>query len=232
MIEGGGPDRRSQLVANLALVRERIAAVCRRVGRDPRELTLVAVTKTFPASDLAHLAALDIRDVGENREQEARSKFEASGGLDLRWHFVGQLQTNKAPRVCRYFDVVHSVDRLELVRALDAAAGQARRHLSVFVQVSLQQRPGRGGADPAAVGELADAVGAAGNLSLSGVMAVAPPDEPPGLAFDRLARIAAQLQSVHPGASAISAGMSADFELAIAHGATHIRLGTALLGRR
>ncbi|MHB2023379.1 MAG: YggS family pyridoxal phosphate-dependent enzyme [Mycobacteriales bacterium] len=224
--------RRAQIAANLAEVRRRVGAACQAAGRDPREVTLIAVTKTFPASDVVHLAALGVGDVGENREREAHEKFLASAELGLRWHFVGQLQTNKVNRLARYIDAVHSVDRVELVSLLDASARRYQRRLSVFVQVSLAPAAHRGGAAPETVGALADAVAGAEQLDLVGVMAVAPLGQPPEIAFEQLARMAAAVRASYPLASAISAGMSDDYETAVGYGATHIRLGTALLGSR
>ena len=222
-------DRREELAANLAAVRERLAAAARAAGRSPGEITLIAVTKTFPASDVALLAGLGVADVGENRAQEAAAKH-AAVGSPPRWHFVGTLQRNKAAMVASFADVVHSLDRPELVSALDRAA--AGRPLDVLVQVSLDDSPGRGGTPAAAVLALADAVGASDHLTLRGVMAVAPLGADPGPAFARLAEVAARLREDHPAATWISAGMSGDLEAAVAAGATHVRIGTALLGRR
>jgi pyridoxal phosphate enzyme (YggS family) len=230
--------RRAEIAANLARVEGRIAAACAAAGRDRAELTLVAVTKTFPAEDVGHLAALGVRDVGENRDQEAAPKVaacRATGLAGLVWHFVGQLQRNKAGSVATYADVVHSVDRARLVAALDRAAGSAGRSLTALVQVDLRDDPaddGRGGAAPADVAELAAAVAAAERLTLGGVMAVAPADADPDVAFARLAEVAARLRDDHPDAVAVSAGMSGDLEAAVRHGATHLRVGSALLGSR
>jgi pyridoxal phosphate enzyme (YggS family) len=224
-------DRRAELAANLAAVRARMAAAARAAGRSPDELTLVAVTKTFPASDVALLAELGVADVGENRAQEAAAKH-AAVGTPPRWHFVGTLQRNKAALVASFADAVHSVDRPELVPALATALDRAGRSLDVLVQVSLDGTPGRGGGRLGDVPRLADAVAAAEHLTLRGVMAVAPLGADPAAAFGRLAETAARLRADHPGATWISAGMSGDLEAAVAAGATHLRIGTALLGRR
>ncbi|TNY34745.1 YggS family pyridoxal phosphate-dependent enzyme [Thermomonospora catenispora] len=224
--------RRDELAANLRRVRERIAAACAAADRDPAEITLVAVTKTFPASDVRLLAELGVTDVGENRDQEAAGKAAECGDLPLTWHFVGQLQTNKARSVARYADVVHSVDRARLVTALSSAATRAGRSLRCLVQVSLDDRPGRGGAAPDEAPALADAIAASEGLELAGVMAVAPLGADPAPAFARLADVAERLRAAHPSATVISAGMSGDLEQAIACGATHVRIGTALLGGR
>jgi pyridoxal phosphate enzyme (YggS family) len=231
--------RRDELADNLRVVRERVASACAAVGRTGSDLTVVAVTKTFPASDVRFLANLGLRDVAENRDQEARRKHEECADLLLRWHFVGRLQTNKCRSVASYADVVHSVDRLALVEALDHHASTAGRRLTVLIQVSLdagaragRTSAGRGGVDPVGVGPLARAVDAARSLDLGGVMAVAPLGQPADLAYARLRNVADALRSEHPDASIVSAGMSGDLEAAVAHGATHLRIGTALLGHR
>ena len=213
----------------------RITAACAAVGRRRDEVTVVAVTKTFPANDVRRLRDLGVRDIGENRDQEAGRKAAELADLDLRWHFVGQLQANKCRSVATYADVVHSVDRDRIVQALSAAATQSGRTIDVFVQVSLDDEPGedhRGGASAGDVGMLADTVATAPGLHLVGVMAVAPLGGDAERAFSRLADIAGAVRGDHPGATFISAGMSGDMEVAIATGATHVRIGTALLGGR
>ncbi len=227
--------RRDELAAGLAEVRARIAAACQDAGRKVSEITLIAVTKTRPASDVVLLSELGVTDVGENRDQEAAPKAAAVASMGvsgLRWHFVGQLQTNKVPSVVRYADVVHSVDRVRLVRALGRNARDAGRPVTCLVQVSLDGDLSRGGAQPGEVAALADAVAGEGGLVLGGVMAVAPLGAAPDAAFGRLAEIAALVRAAHPDATMISAGMSGDLEQAIAFGATHLRVGTALLGVR
>jgi PLP dependent protein len=226
--------RLAELGRNLAAVRASIEDACSAAGRSPAEVTLVAVTKTFPAADVMLLHQLGLADFGENRDQEAAPKAAecAAAGLRLRWHFVGQLQVNKAASVASYADVVHSVDRDRLVTALGRRARAAGRELSCLVQVSLDAAPGRGGAAPAQVKSLAEAIAAEAGLSLGGVMAVAPLGAPPRPAYARLRAIAAQVRAEYPGASVISAGMSDDLAQAIAEGATHVRIGTALLGGR
>jgi pyridoxal phosphate enzyme (YggS family) len=230
------PARRAELEANLAEFEARVHAACVVAGRDPGEINLIAVTKTFPAEDVRLLAQLGITDVGENRDQEAAAKHRQCADLAVRWHFIGGLQRNKCRSVARYADVVQSVDRLDLVAALSAAAVAAGRSLTALVQVSLDAEPsapsGRSGVAPAGALRLADAVVAAPRLSLGGVMAVAPLGANPDEAFVRLGGVAAAVRAAHPAATIVSAGMSADFESAIRHGATHLRVGTALLGRR
>ncbi|GAB3597934.1 YggS family pyridoxal phosphate-dependent enzyme [Angustibacter peucedani] len=233
--------RRDELAAALAAVHERVERACADAGRSPDDVTVVAVTKTFPASDVVELAALGVRDVGENRDQEAAAKVEevaelGGEGTDrLRWHFVGQLQRNKAAAVARYADVVHSVDRERLVTALDHGAERAGRTLDVLLQVDLEPGGGadaRGGARPGDVAAVAEAVAAASALRLRGVMAVAPRGADPREAFERLAQVAERLRADHPDATWVSAGMSGDLEAAVACGATHLRVGSAVLGSR
>jgi PLP dependent protein len=226
------PDRREELAGRLATVRERITAACRAADRDPRDVTLVAVTKTFPASDVRLLSGLGVRNFGENRDAEAAPKVAQCADLDLVWHFVGQLQTNKAASVARYATFVHSVDRMRLIRALGAAALRAGRVIQCLIEVSLDGDPARGGAPAGQVPGLAGALTATDGLALAGVMAVAPLGMPPADAFARLLDSAAAVRAVQPSATLISAGMSGDLEAAIAAGATHVRIGTALLGDR
>ncbi|PRY17542.1 YggS family pyridoxal phosphate-dependent enzyme [Kineococcus rhizosphaerae] len=232
-------NRREELAAALERTRARIAAAAREAGRDPAGTTLVVVTKFFPASDVAELAGLGVRDVGESRDQEASAKAaELAGRADLHWHFIGQVQTNKARSLARYADTVHSVDRVRLVQALQAGAEQAGRDLDVFVQVDLAQRvgldadAGRGGATGEEVFRVADAVAASADLRLRGLMAVAPLGAEPRRAFDELAALAERLRRDHPRAVELSAGMSGDLEAAVAAGTTHLRVGSAILGSR
>jgi pyridoxal phosphate enzyme (YggS family) len=235
-------DRRAELAERLAAVRARIAAACVDAGRDPGEVTLVAVTKTYPAEDVQRLVDLGVHDIGENRDQEAAPKAErlAAAGTAVRWHFVGHLQRNKCRSVVTYAELVQSVDNVPLVGALDRAAGRHRdRPLDVLVQVSLDGDLDRGGAvaglddlPDRAFERVVDAVVAAPSLRLRGVMAVAPLAWDPESAFSRLAEVAHGLRREHPEATVLSAGMSADLEPAVSHGATHVRIGSALLGKR
>jgi PLP dependent protein len=226
--------RRGELAGRLGAVRARIAAACAAAGRGSGEVTLIAVTKTFPVSDIRLLCQLGVTDIGENRDQEAAPKAAecAALGLNPAWHFVGQLQTNKVASVVSYAAVVHSVDRVRLAQALGSRASRAGRTITCLVQVGLDGDPGRGGAPPPRVAEVADAVAAQDSLILGGVMAVAPLGQPAGEAFWKLREIAGAVRSAHPGAVMISAGMSGDLEQAIEAGATHVRVGTALLGGR
>ncbi|AJF64725.1 MULTISPECIES: YggS family pyridoxal phosphate-dependent enzyme [Streptomyces] len=233
-------DRKSELAANLAAVEERIAAACAAAGRAREEVTLIVVTKTYPASDVRILHELGVRHVAENRDQDAAPKAAACADLDLSWHFVGQLQTNKVRSVAGYADVVQSVDRLKLVSSLSAAAEKEGRELGCLIQVALDAESGergdRGGVAPDGIEELAAAVDAAPGLRLDGLMTVAPlAGEYAGrqrAAFDRLMDLSTALRATRPAANMVSAGMSADLEEAVAAGATHVRVGTAVLGVR
>ncbi|MEU2558017.1 YggS family pyridoxal phosphate-dependent enzyme [Streptomyces longispororuber] len=233
-------DRKSELAANLANVEKRIEAACAAAGRKRAEVTLIVVTKTYPASDVRLLAELGVRHVAENRDQDAAPKAAACADLPLTWHFVGQLQTNKVRSVVGYADEVQSVDRSKLVGALSAAAVRAGREVGCLLQVALDAgvsgRGDRGGVGPAGIEELAGRVADAPGLRLDGLMTVAPlTGEYAGrqrAAFERLMDLSTALRVAHPAANMVSAGMSADLEEAVAAGATHVRVGTAVLGVR
>jgi pyridoxal phosphate enzyme (YggS family) len=227
-------DRRAELAANLETVRGRVAAACADAGRSPDDVRLVVVTKFFPSSDIRILADLGVTDVGENRHQEAEAKVAECADVPLTWHFIGALQSNKAAAVATYAHVVESVDRPKLVPPLDAGAHRRSLPVDVLLQVSLDP-PGvdhRAGAEPDRLAGLAAAVGGAGMLRLRGLMAVAPLDADPAAAFARLARIRDDFLVDHPDATWLSAGMSADLEHAVKTGATHVRVGSAVLGSR
>jgi PLP dependent protein len=226
----------TSLEGNLRAVRARIDAAARAAARDPASVALLAVSKTWPADAVRALAALGQTDFGENRAQELTGKAAELTDLPLRWHFIGQLQRNKAAAVARLGAVVHSVDRPALVGVLDRVGAEMGRPVEVFVQVDLGGPEGdlaaRGGASPQDVPALADAVAAAAGLRLRGLMAVAPRGDDPGPAFERLAELAARVRDDHPEADDLSAGMSGDLEAAVASGATIVRVGTALFGER
>jgi pyridoxal phosphate enzyme (YggS family) len=233
-------DRKTQLTANLAKVEERIAAACAAAGRKREEVTLIVVTKTYPASDVRILSELGVRHVAENRDQDAAPKAADCSDLPLVWHFVGQLQTNKVRSVVGYADVVQSVDRPKLVTALSTGAVRAERELGCLIQVALDAeengRGERGGVGPGGIEELAGLVAAAPGLRLDGLMTVAPLNGPYAgrqeAAFERLMEFSTLMRAAHPAANMVSAGMSADLEQAVAAGATHVRVGTAVLGVR
>jgi pyridoxal phosphate enzyme (YggS family) len=226
----------TDVAENLRAVRARIDAAARAAGRDPSSVALLAVSKTWPADAVRALVALGQREFGENRAQELLTKAGELTDLPLRWHFIGQLQRNKAAAVARLGAVVHTVDRESLVRALDRAGHEAERPVDVLLQVDLGGAAGelaaRGGAAPDDVPALADLVAGCAGLRLRGLMAVAPRGEDPAPAFERLARLAGRVRADHPDAVELSAGMSGDLEAAVSVGATVVRVGTALFGDR
>lgn len=239
--------RTEELAQNLAAVRDRIARAAAQAGRG-EEPELIVVTKHFPAEDVARLYELGVREIGENKDQEASAKAEEAAALlrarhggaydanPLRWHFIGQLQSNKARSVVRYAASMHSLDRPSLLKALKKAAADRADPLSCLIQVDLREEipeeDRRGGASPQEVPRLAEGLAGAEGLRLAGLMAVAPLGEPAGPAFGRLAGLHRDLLADHPGAQMLSAGMSGDLEEAVAHGATHLRVGRDVLGRR
>lgn len=233
--------RTDDLAANLRLVRRRLVAACEAAGRSPEEVTLVAVTKTYPAEDVLRLASLGVTQVGENRDQEAAGKAArvAAAGTAVTWHFVGRLQRNKCRSVATYADVVHSLDSVRLVRALAAACRAREKSLDVLAQVSLDGDPARSGATPDAgfdadgsLPAVLSAVAGEPGLRLRGLMTVAPPSWEPVRAFERFGEIAERVRRDHPEAAWLSAGMSGDLEAAVGCGSTHVRVGSALLGKR
>ncbi|MBO1738657.1 YggS family pyridoxal phosphate-dependent enzyme [Leifsonia sp. TF02-11] len=218
----------SPLAERLEAVRGGIADAARAAGRRPGELTTIVVTKFHPASLVRELAALGVEDVGENRHQEAQVKSAELADLGLRWHFVGQLQSKKARQVRRYAQVIHSLDRASLVDALASDEGV----VDGFVQLNLTDDPARGGVSDRDLEGLVERVLETPGLRLLGVMAVAPLDEEPASAFERVRRASERVRALAPDATAISAGMSQDYREAIAAGATHLRIGTAITGNR
>jgi pyridoxal phosphate enzyme (YggS family) len=209
-------------------VRESIAAAARSAGRGPAEITTIVVTKFHPVELVRELHALGVRDFGENRHQEARDKAAATADLDLTWHFVGQLQSKKARQVRAYAHVIHSLDRLSVVDAL--ASDEAT--VDAFVQLNLTDDPGRGGVADAELESLTERILATPGIRLLGVMAVAPLEVEPRRAFARVRAASERVMTLAPAARFVSAGMSADFADAIAEGATHLRIGTAITGNR
>lgn len=224
------------LEQRLDAVEGRISSTLQGLGRSRDEVTLVVVTKNHPVDLAVDLYSLGVRDFGENRDQEAGPKASAFAQLVTEssptWHFVGQLQSNKAKNVATYADVVHSVDRESLLIALEKSTAERPRPLDVFLQVNLTSDPGRGGVNPAELEPFAERVAGASGLNLLGIMAVAALDEPLESEFEKIAKLSQKLISVAPQAKFISAGMSQDFETALAYGATHLRIGTAITGKR
>jgi len=227
-------NRLSEIQRNLEVIQSRIKNACSAAGRNVSEITLIAVTKTYPASDVDLLKQLGIENVGENRDQEASSK-KSEVKNQFKWHFIGQLQSNKAKSVVNYADLIHSVDRWSLAKEIQKSAQGINKVQPVLIQVDLDQSgpdPPRGGIWPAELRELAQLINQASHLELKGLMSVAPLGEKPELAFARLKEIRVDFLKENPGAQILSAGMSDDLESAILHGATHLRIGSALLGER
>jgi pyridoxal phosphate enzyme (YggS family) len=216
------------LAGRLAEVTGRVSDAARDAGRDPAEITTIVVTKFHPASLVAQLAELGVRDVGENRHQEAQAKAAELADLDLRWHFVGQLQSKKARQARAYASAIHSVDRVALVDALRSDEAS----VDCFVQVNLTDDAGRGGVAPDALEALVERVLETPGLRLRGLMAVAPLGEPARPAFARVRAMSELVQRLDPTAHDLSMGMSHDFRDAIMEGATHLRIGTAITGNR
>lgn len=234
-------DRAVQLQQRLAQVQGHVDELCAQHDRDPSDVTIIVVTKTWPESDIRHLVSLGVQDMGENKGQELSEKAAKCADLDLRWHFIGQLQTNKAAGVARVASCVHSVDRSRLVKALAKGAADrlVSQPLECLIQISLDHAVGepdatgvRGGALRADCEELADLILSFPALRLRGVMGVAPPSGDARAAFNELREVSADLVGHHPDATWISAGMSGDLGEAIAAGATHLRIGSAILGER
>ena len=227
-------NRLSEIQSNLEIIQARIESACTVAGRDISEITLIAVTKTYPASDVDLLKQLGIENVGENRDQEASAK-KLEVKSEFKWHFIGQLQSNKAKSVVNYADLIHSVDRWSLAKEIQKSAQGIDKMQQVLIQVDLDQSgpdSTRGGIWPAELRELAQLINQASHLELMGLMSVAPLGEKPELAFARLKEIRVDFLKENPGAQILSAGMSDDLESAILHGATHLRIGSALLGER
>ena len=244
-------DRVAELTAGLAALRTRLAAAAQAAGRPVEDITLLPVTKFFPATDVAILWRLGCRAFGESRAQEATAKIaefdrllqrfpDAHTGA-VRWHMIGTLQRNKARAVAAWADTVHSVDGEKLAGALDRAAAEALEEgvrtapLEAFVQISLDGDTSRGGVDIGAPGEidrLCDLIAGSSALRLAGLMAIAPLEADPDKAFAALAAEHRRVLGRHPGATGLSAGMSQDLEAAVRHGSTCVRVGTALMGQR
>ncbi len=244
-------NREAELTRALAAVRSRLAAAAEAAGRNVAEIELLPITKFFPATDVVILSRLGCRAVGESRDQEASAKVAEVDRLsktspqadfrDLRWHMVGHIQRNKARSVARWANTAHSIDSVRLVTALDrgvsAALAEGRRAepLRVYVEVSLDGDVSRGGVDistPKAVDRVCEQVAESKNLELVGLMGIPPLDWDPDEAFDRLQSEHRRVLESHPGAVGLSAGMTNDFEIAVKHGSTCVRVGTALLGPR
>jgi pyridoxal phosphate enzyme (YggS family) len=225
--------RQEPLADRLARVTESIADAVRESGREPQSVTTIVVTKFHPTSLVRELVELGVHDVGENRQQEASAKAEELAGLDLRWHFVGQLQTKKARSVLGFAHAIHSLDRLSLVSALGTAvASSGREPVDGYIQVNLTSDAARGGVSTDELDAFSEAVLETPGIRLRGLMAVAPLDGEPRAAFATVRRLGERLLSIAPDAAALSMGMSGDYREAVLEGATHLRIGTAITGIR
>ena len=222
--------RKDQILSNLESVKEKISAAAQAAGRSPNEITLIAVTKTFPVSDLEILHELGVRNFGENRDQEAAPKVGALPA-DITWHFQGGIQSNKLKSISNWASVIHSVDKFKYAQMISQfSVGKTKE---IFIQVSLDTLPqSREGVDPADLMQLAEQIMSLPNLEVKGLMAVAPLDQPTEQAFVRLQQIQQRFIQLYPAASSLSSGMSGDYELAISLGATHVRIGSSILGNR
>lgn len=220
-------ERRDEIAANLARVQGEIESAATSVGRSADEITLIAVTKTFPISDAQILASLGVKDFGENRDSDGAEKAAAISG---RWHFQGQIQTNKLKSISTWADVIHSIDDLRHIEIIESK--MEKPSIDIFIQVSLDGAQGRGGVAPEQLSQIADAAVKAEKTNLLGIMAVAPLGQVPSIAFEKLAAIHATFKANYPQSPYLSAGMSSDFQEAISFGATHIRIGSSILGLR
>lgn len=222
--------RKDQILSNLESVKEKISAAAQAAGRSPSEITLIAVTKTFPVSDLEILYELGVRNFGENRDQEAAPKVGVLPA-DITWHFQGGIQSNKLKSISNWASVIHSVDKFKYAHMISQfSVGKTKE---IFIQVSLDTLPqSREGVDPADLMQLAEQIMSLPNLEVKGLMAVAPLDQPTEQAFVRLQQIQQKFIQLYPAASSLSSGMSGDYELAISLGATHVRIGSSILGNR
>ena len=223
-------NRTSEITANLNDVKAKIASAALKAGRDADEITLIVVTKTFPISDLEILYSLGVREFGENRDQEAAEKV-ARLPSDIKWNFQGGIQSNKLKSITTWAGCIHSVDKLKYAQIIsEQNTGKPKE---IFIQVSLDQPPeSRGGVDPKKLIDLASEITKLPGISLKGLMAVAPLDLPEEQAFLKLKEIQADFVAVFKDAKYLSAGMSGDYEMAISYGATHLRIGSSILGNR
>jgi PLP dependent protein len=228
-----------QLAARLAGVRARIEAAAQRSGRRSEEITLIAISKTHPASSVKQLIELGTVDVGENRVQEAEEKVTEIGRDKARWHLVGHLQANKARRAVNIFEVIHSVDSLDLVRRLDRICiEEGRESLPILIQVDLGHEETKSGIDESGLTHMVDSLGSLTRLKLIGLMTLPPFFDDPEQSrpfFRRLRELRDELagRGAFGGrAGELSMGMTHDFEVAIDEGATMVRIGTAIFGER
>ena len=225
-------NRLQELQQNLDEINSRIQSACNSAGRDLGEITLIAVSKTWPAADIRLLHELGIRDFGESRDQEAFEKVAALADLEIKWHFIGQVQTNKLNHIAQYAHYVQALDRAKTITGLNDAAAKHNRRINALLQISLDGDVSRGGVAIESAMELSDLISSLPSLDFAGVMAVAPLNMTADMAFSRLNQVANEIRTKYPTAKMVSAGMSNDLESAVNNGATHLRIGSALLGNR
>jgi len=222
----------TEITDHLAQIFERVARAAERARRSPSSVTIVAVAKQQPAAAIADAQRAGLAHFGESYVQEALPKIAALSALPITWHFVGRMQTNKTRQIAEAFEWVHTVDRLKIAERLSEQRSPFATPLNVLIQVNQGNEPQKSGARPEVVAELARAIGALPRLKLRGLMTLPPQSETPAHWFAELAGLRAEIESRGIALDSLSMGMSADFEEAIAAGATHVRIGTALFGKR
>ena len=224
------------LAERLVLLNERIQRACVDSGRSLEEITLIGVSKTKPAADVTAANELGLHDFGENYLQEATGKIDALQGIAATWHYVGNIQSNKTKEVAKYFDWVHTVDRSKIGQRLSAQC-PAGKTIQVLIQVNIDDDPNKGGCSPAQALDLTQQLTALPNLQVRGLMTILSKDSIPRDSYESVAQLSVQIAAELPAAQqacwdTLSMGMTYDLEHAIAAGATHIRIGTALFGAR
>jgi pyridoxal phosphate enzyme (YggS family) len=227
-------NRKDELVSNLQSVRSEITRACEQNNREPDDITLVAVTKNFPASDIRLLNDLGVSDFGESRVQEFSQKYEEVKDLVSTWHFIGQVQSNKIREITRMSDVVHSIDSAQHIERFNNQAEKAGKVVDLLIQINLDPDypNARGGVSAKEAEDLATLIHRLGNVNLGGLMFIASPHVDAKRAFQSFAEVLSVVKERHPSAQIVSAGMSADVQEAIQIGATHLRIGSKLLGNR
>lgn len=221
--------RADEITNGLAQVKERISQAASKAERFLDEITLIAVTKTYPVSDVAILHNLGISNFGENRSDEGAEKSAQVSGI---WHFQGQVQSRKLREIAGWASYIHSIDSAEHAEKLSRICVEMEKDISIFLQLSLDGAPDRGGVTAAEISALAEQVSQLPNIKLVGLMCVPPVSYEHERAFSEISDIHRGFKGAFPEAKLLSAGMSSDFDVAIAHGATHLRVGSQILGSR
>ena len=221
--------RELEIATALANVEERISKAAAAAGRERSEITLIAVTKTYPATDVEILRNLGVKNFGENRSDEGLEKSEL---IPATWHFQGQVQGRKLKDIALWASFIHSIDSSDHIAKLSRICSERDRKISIFLQLSLDEAPDRGGVRAEQLTQLAEQVTSDTNLHLAGLMCVPPVEYEFDRAFSEIADVHETFKKGFPDAAGLSAGMSSDFEVAIAYGATHLRVGSEILGSR